>query len=49
MKHKQMNEIKLGRNEEFTEDIFPDSRKCPNLMNALMRIIKESDEYENNN
>ena len=29
MKHKRKNEIKLGKNEEFTEDIHPNNGKCP--------------------
>ena len=29
MKHKKKNEIKLWKNEKFTEDIYPNNGKCP--------------------
>lgn len=34
MKHKKKNEIKLGKNEEFTEDVYPNNGKCPDLEQA---------------
>lgn len=36
MKHKRKNEIKLGKNEEFTEDIYPNNGKCPECGGILV-------------
>lgn len=36
MKHKKKNEIKLGKNEEFTEDIYPNNGKCPECGGILV-------------
>lgn len=29
MKHKKKNEIKLGKSEVFTEDVYPNNGICP--------------------
>lgn len=36
MKHKKKNEIKLGKNEEFTEDVCPSNGKCPECGGILV-------------
>ena len=36
MKHKKKNEIKLGKNEKFTEDVCPNNGKCPECGGILV-------------
>lgn len=36
MKHKRKNEIKLGKTEGFTEDIYPNNGKCPECGGILV-------------
>ena len=36
MKHKCKNEIKLGDNEEFTEDVYHWNKKCPKCGGILV-------------
>ncbi len=38
MKHKKKSEIKLGRNEAFTEDLYinPEAGKCPECGGILV-------------
>ena len=36
MKHKKKYEIKLGKNEKFTEDVYPNNGKCPECGGILV-------------
>ncbi len=36
MKHKCKNEIKLGKDEEFVEDVYHWNKKCPKCCGILI-------------
>lgn len=42
MKHKKKNEIKLGKSEEFTEDVCPDSGPCPECGGILVTNFEQA-------
>lgn len=36
LSHKKKTEIKLGNNEKFTEDVYPNNGKCPECGGILI-------------
>lgn len=41
MKHKKKNEIKLGKTEEFTEDVYPNNGNALSVVVFWLQILEQ--------